>query len=570
MKPTDLILLALILIAAPAMVLQAQGEDDNLYIPPKLVVETLWGEGPPVVVATSSVSPGRCAPLPMVFFDHPGEWAIPERYQLFRSMGDALDYADSNALYGWSTETEKYREILNIVGYRMTKDSSITLGLRGSYSLEPGEDSLLGRERSLVVQEYLRDVWQIDTGRIPLLPPTSPVDSTANILLQEEARRVSFESDHPDLFAPVFYRQIVPNPLDLSFNLVITPNINAADVASIEIRMLDERKELLAGTTINGSPDSTVYRLQGSWWMPTDRRTMRPREITMQCRIITTSGRYRTSNRVPIILREKSDEREREIFDRSLYGEIPLFAPGDTLLNSRQKRMIERYFEVKDSLSTSAWEEGFFVTASGQAGMAEDPTRDAAEISAEVAKREENNRIAEWRANSFNAEPERSYLTIFNPVMGDDQLHGYYEDIEGYEEHYYDGEPPSTEDRDSPQENAAPPYSADSIADSRARNVMSYVRDSLGITMLNGQLPSDLGEVLPSMGSLLTTGVGSSTYNGYFHGFLPEDRWYARRVSLYVEDPETFEVLLDDFEEMIEMQKKYAAESDPTRHSVAE
>lgn len=33
--------------------------------------------------------------LPMIFFDNPGEWNIPELYQQFSGPGDAFDYFDT-------------------------------------------------------------------------------------------------------------------------------------------------------------------------------------------------------------------------------------------------------------------------------------------------------------------------------------------------------------------------------------------------------------------------------------------------------------------------------------------
>ena len=548
---------------------QGFGEDDNLYIPPKIDVRHPWSDRALVIDAQESIYPARFLPLPIIFFDNPGEWVIPQRYQSL-SAGEAFEYSDTNAVLGWVGATGKYREILDIVGYRMTRDTSILLRLQGGWSAEPGEDSLLARERSQVVREYLQNTWGIDTNRLVLLPPTSPVDSASNSLLQQEARRVMMSSDNEALFGPVRFAYRIVAPLNMAMRLALRPNIDPTVVQSIEIRVLDHRKELLAHQTIPGHPDSTLYRYRANWWMHGDRTSATPSSLLVEARVITSDGRYRPSNQVSIPIREELSDYSDDMRNRREMGEIPAFGPGDTTLSAAQKLAIREYVGTMDSLNRLSGREGLFVAAQGEVDMAENPIYESAEVDARVASRRmERSAYISEREDLLGFSEGRSTLQIIIPR---EETYAEEYDREMMEREFIEREVEAAREQEAIEEESEElteedegrltmPFGPDSLADGRARAVISYVTDTLGVELLNGSLPEELSELEgESFSSVRTTGVISSSYSGYNIFDLPEDRWYARMARLYIETADAFDDIVRQSEERLERRRNRRSE----------
>lgn len=145
--------------------------------------------------------------LNYVFFDE-GSAVIPSRYQVLN--GDAVTSFSED---GFSADSilGVYYNLLNIVGYRMSKHPEATLRLTGCIAdigLESGgADLAKGRAES--VREYLTDVWNIDPRRIAVehrgLPEraSAPADDPEKM---QENRRVELNSSDPRILAPVFIR----------------------------------------------------------------------------------------------------------------------------------------------------------------------------------------------------------------------------------------------------------------------------------------------------------------------------------------------------------------------------
>src|SRR5690606_37069728 len=132
----------------------------TLYFPPTLTVTHQFGAGKPKLGVTESITPSSTVLLPVLFFDNPGDWVVPERYQVFNGSFAAADYTDTNAVRDWNP-MGKYYELLNIVGYRMQEHPGTTIQLLAGYSTEPGEGPEIGDARSETVREYLTNVWHI-------------------------------------------------------------------------------------------------------------------------------------------------------------------------------------------------------------------------------------------------------------------------------------------------------------------------------------------------------------------------------------------------------------------------
>ncbi len=573
------LLLLTILWILPLCDLVAQfGEDDNLYIPPTIKVGHPWSDRSLSVEAQESIYPARFLPLPIIFFDDPGEWVIPKRYQLFNSSGAAFDYADTNAIIGWVGATGKYREILNIVGYRMTRDTGIVLTLRGGWSSEPGEDSLLGRERALVVREYLQNIWGIDTARLRVLPPTTTVDSASNTLLQEEARRVVMKSSDSILFSPVDFSYRIISPLSMGFRFTVTPNLDPSDVSSIEIRILDHRKELLAWETIPGNPDSSVYRYRANWWMHEERSMSTPPHILIEARVVTVDGRYRSSDQVLIPIEEDRDDYTDGNVRRKEYGEIPLFEPGDTVLSTAQKLMITEYVHLMDSLNALSSRSGLFIAAQGEVELAENPLFEPADVDAQVSRQIDERALYSYDFNSdLVPNEQKSQLIITMPY---EESYADQYDRERMEEEREAREKElqaemeaemavqqqqlrveTEREKDVDDAGLLLPFGADSLANARARAVVAYVRDTLGVEVLNGGLPEGVEKLEGrEMGSIRTTGLIPYERGGTYAMRRPEERWYGRKVNLYIETAETFDEIVEQTTERIERQKRRRSE----------
>ncbi len=143
-----------------------------------------------------------------VFFDL-GSTAIPNRYELLTKdqlkdfKEDQLDLFAPKNLSGRSNrQMIVYYNVLNILGDRLGKNPSSTITLVGSS--EKGTDD--GKAMAQTVKMYLVNVFGIADSRIsiegrekPKLPSEQPNSTQDLELLREGDRRVSIESNSPDL-----------------------------------------------------------------------------------------------------------------------------------------------------------------------------------------------------------------------------------------------------------------------------------------------------------------------------------------------------------------------------------
>jgi outer membrane protein OmpA-like peptidoglycan-associated protein len=142
--------------------------------------------------------------LNYIFFDEDSS-RIPSRYQVFNDSNDTKAF-HVDSLSGKST-IEIYHDELNIIGNRLASNPSITATLTGtnSESAKEANDTSLALRRAVNVQQYLENVWQIDSSRITVESeslPSSP-SSTATSDGSEENRRVEITSSDPSLLDPL-------------------------------------------------------------------------------------------------------------------------------------------------------------------------------------------------------------------------------------------------------------------------------------------------------------------------------------------------------------------------------
>ena len=540
MKP----LLPIALFLLP-VILHAQPSDDdaNLYIPPTLAL--IGGEGMSVAVDSYTQVIRRRTPLlPMLFFDQ-GAWDIPERYRRFSGPGEAADFTDTGTVYYHAGKRGKYHEILNIVGYRMSRDTTTTLSLRGCYSFEPGEDAPLAYERALVVREYLHAVWGVDTARLPILPPRRPVISDASLPLQEEGRRVEFITEDRHLLRPVDFSWTSTAPIDIYIPLLLTLNASPADVASIEFRILDDRRELLAAATLQPDPTRDVYELDVEWWYSLRDGADLADNLQLEARLIMTDGRIRSAGSIPMKRIRSSDFiTHPDPINPGDYGIIPFFAWGESGLSDLQKDVIREYVRLCDSLNAAAGRDGLLavakgVSASDEGGLWLPEEIDAVYLAEKGGRSAPDGSSSEEHTNlqvrivGTEDEPDPvdplPWMSIYGEVT---------------EATTYNPPPPRSTSPPSPVVLPESPSDVDSLGLDRARSVITFLRDSLGVEIpeldvqeaISGQ-PASRREWLE-----YARGRGIHPLESQYRRMeiLPEDRYYQRSVTLTIEPVSLF------------------------------
>lgn len=142
--------------------------------------------------------------LASVYFEH-NSFVIPSRYKRLRSS-DRMSFSVENVAH--LRLVEMYRNILNIIGKRMTEKPEARITLTG-YTSGVGDESTnltLAERRSNAVVDYLADVWKIATNRIAIVNgerQSIRMDTDTAAL-----RRVEIRSDDPDILRPVETNQV--------------------------------------------------------------------------------------------------------------------------------------------------------------------------------------------------------------------------------------------------------------------------------------------------------------------------------------------------------------------------
>ncbi len=146
----------------------------------------------------------------------------------------------------WNT-LEIYKDLLNIVGKRLTENPYAVITLTGCNSnTGPEENNTdLSRGRAEQVKDYFVNVWKIDSKRIKINAQNLPSNpSRANVFDgQKENQRVEISSDSYNIIKPVTLKSVTAqaNPPVIE----ILPQISKpADLKSWEIAVKQDDSEL--------------------------------------------------------------------------------------------------------------------------------------------------------------------------------------------------------------------------------------------------------------------------------------------------------------------------------------
>lgn len=523
MNAHPLLIVTLVTFLAP-LLLVAQDEEESLYIPPTLLIQDLYPRGSRVNVERLDVDDGprfsfhdysheeSLSLLPIIFFDHPGDWNLPPRYRL---TTDVRGYADTADHWPQVDEGGKYYELLDIVGYRMTRFPATAVTLRPGYSAEPGETPDVATTRADVIRDYLTTTWKVDPNRITIARPEilSAVDDI--LPRHEEARCVTIETASWELIRPVRYttRQRFSQSLPLFF--IIDPNLSPDQVATITI-VMSTHEGIVGHDSVPGHPAVETYVLHGEWsGGKRDPRTFE-HALSVEAIVTTHDGRVRRSNRMRIETEVRPGNPLDPFPVKSIDILLPFFGFRDGTLNDYHRMMLR---DIIDSIAPMG---RAIVETESQVELSEETLTDP--IEKDLFYRQEK---AEQESGPvMPREPFSSgELHLANPEwVPDEPLStgsvGRTRRIDG--EMTWHSRNVLINGSDSIPSIYRLPHT-------RTTSVVDFIRDSLNLTIVNETWAPGEIELQKVRSSYRETG-GSD--------FLrPEDRWYGRsvRVTLWGE-----------------------------------
>ncbi|MCX6140143.1 MAG: OmpA family protein [Candidatus Kapabacteria bacterium] len=181
--------------------------------------------------------------LPQVFY--PEDAAdLASTQQIRLEASEAVDFRATNLS---RDQIDVYRNVLNVIGYRMKQTPGSKITLEGHVSNVGPElnDRDLSRARAESVKSYLTSTWGIEPERISVkssLLPSEPANPTTPDG-KGENQRVEISSSDPSILEPVEFRDkdLIIAPTDL----VLRPEVSDADgVKDWSVKMSQGGREL--------------------------------------------------------------------------------------------------------------------------------------------------------------------------------------------------------------------------------------------------------------------------------------------------------------------------------------
>ncbi|MGE3799386.1 MAG: hypothetical protein AB7H80_00035 [Candidatus Kapaibacterium sp.] len=299
-----LLLVSSFLLCSTVAVVGQQSVDENglLFFPPKLTGSFAdqtgaGGIGQSVLrLNVGQLEIHRTLPFfPVVFFDGPGSTTIPLRYRL-PSVNSSLSQARASEIIHLNPDEsviEVYREILNVIGYRM-RNSDEHLYLTGCYTTDLEEGEQTGWERAKSIRSYLTTVWNVPADQITLREPRLLGELTDTEEMRREGRAVWMEFEQGTIVSPLIYAVTLNPSFSIPIELQLRPNMESEEIASFEIHAwLDDR--LVSTDRVLKKRDDSIYTFQGVWDISPSSCTAFPSQFEVRVDVISLSGERRTS-----------------------------------------------------------------------------------------------------------------------------------------------------------------------------------------------------------------------------------------------------------------------------------
>lgn len=211
----------------------------------------------PKTVIIEEVTTIDSSPLLNYIYFEEGQSEIPSQYVLFSNQAKARDFSE-NAL---GSSMEKYNNILNIIGKRLTEnpDARIEIvGCNSNIGQEKGNIAL-SHSRAEAVQTYLQTVWGIDPAKMEIRAQNLPKAPSRSSIPEgiAENQRVEISSSHPAILDIVksTYVQEIADPKALR----VLPRINAeAGIANWKVELKGDDETVIDSSSGSGDMTSAV------------------------------------------------------------------------------------------------------------------------------------------------------------------------------------------------------------------------------------------------------------------------------------------------------------------------
>ncbi len=230
--------------------------------------------------------------LPMLFFENNSSTPAKRYHLLASSEGFSEDKLPPHVL-------DQHKEILNIIGKRMSDNPKTEITLRGTADeTTENADCHLAESRARYVKDYLSTVWGVAESRIKLArlrrkcEPESPTTSQVEAGYAEN-RRVEIESDDDEtLLAPVLRAKYIELSSAVPEKFEIDPSASIVDKFQSWELSVKYKKAIIATEIGKGAPISKQITL------PYDiARSMHTDEAgTVDIAMLITDGNGKTAN----------------------------------------------------------------------------------------------------------------------------------------------------------------------------------------------------------------------------------------------------------------------------------
>ncbi len=217
--------------------------------------------------------------LTYVFFDSASA-TIPDRYVLFDSPTQTQQFNDTKIPGG---TMQKYRNVLNIVGYRLRQHPDLKVQITGFNSYlkgsndDQGETMDVSKARGEVVYNYLKDIWQIDPSRLELqkpegIPPREKRSNPTDPLGVVENRRAEINVVDPDgkdwpIVEPIVQTDVrgYPQPETMYFTMQNGINAELIKHRAIEIKRNGEMWYVMSGDAVDSTGVTQMRSADYNW-----------------------------------------------------------------------------------------------------------------------------------------------------------------------------------------------------------------------------------------------------------------------------------------------------------------
>ncbi len=295
----------------------------------------------PTALTIEEISTIDSAPLLNYIFFETGQSELAGRYVQLKSQAETDSFSET----ALTSVMEKYRHLLNIIGYRMRQypEASITLvGCNSNTGDEYGRKHL-SKSRAEAVRAYLRYVWGISTDRMAIEARNLPEAPSTNRIVegQAENQRVEIRSEHPGMLDTV-KSEYAEKRSDVQ-------QINVIPKISAEAGVRDWKMTLKSGGTIIGALKGTGD-LAASYAIPVEQahldKMVEAGSVTASLEVIDNENESLSLNDaavlpVKFIQRKEQLAQKQGYTVREKYALI-LFDYDSAAIKSRNKIIVDR------------------------------------------------------------------------------------------------------------------------------------------------------------------------------------------------------------------------------------